>query len=461
MNQNRIPKKDAYIVLIISLIFIVSCILFKFSLVYGFLASVFLAISIFIRRGFSLRELLNMILFGLSECKVIFLLLVLIASTISIWMSSGIVPAMIYYGFEYMKGMNFLFATFIITSIISIFIGSAFGTISTIGIALLGLGKGFGIPSHILLGTIISGAFIADKISPISALLNLTLASTKARYRETIKTMLVTLVPTYILSGIFYFIIGRTYGIAVDISNMDNYKIAIKQSFIISPLLLLLPVLILIMSVWGIKIIPTITTGLLGGFMISLWLQKIKFIDVLKSIFSGYRGATSSAELNKILVSGGILSMVEVMLIIAGVVALNSLLEGTGIIRPIIDNIISKVKSKSQLIFKTGLISSILTIVTCDQTIGIILPGRLLREKYNEWDINDTVLARTISDTGTIIAPLMPWNVNSIFIFIISGISAFYYAPYAVLCYISPVVTFITAYFHKEKRLHAEYKNIV
>lgn len=449
MNQNKIPKKDTYIILITSLIFVVSCILFKLSLVYGFSASVILSVSIFIKRGFSLRELLNMILLGLSECKVIFLLLALIASTISIWMSSGIVPAMIYYGFEYMKGMNFLFATFMITSIISIFMGSAFGTISTIGIALLGLGKGFGIPSHILLGTIVSGAFIADKISPISALLNLTLTSTKTKYREAIKTMLVTLIPTYILSCIFYFIIGKRYGIAVDVNSLESYKMAINQGFFISPFLLLLPVLVLIMSIFGIKIIPTITTGLLGGFIISLWLQNIEFIDVLKSIFFGYKGATASLELNEILVSGGIVSMVEVVLIIMGVVSLNSLLEGTGIIRPILDNIISKVKSKGGLIFKTGMISSILTIVTCDQTIGIILPGRLLRDKYNELNIKSTVLARTISDTGTIIAPLMPWNVNSIFILIISGISAINYAPYAVLCYIFPIITFIAGYLYK------------
>lgn len=449
MNQNKIPKKDTYIILITSLIFVISCILFKLSLVYGFSASVILSVSIFIKRGFSLRELSNMILLGLSECKVIFLLLALIASTISIWMSSGIVPAMIYYGFEYMKGMNFLFATFIITSIISIFMGSAFGTISTIGIALLGLGKGFGIPSHILLGTIVSGAFIADKISPISALLNLTLTSTRTKYRETIKTMLVTLIPTYILSCMFYFIIGKRYGIAVDVNSLESYKTAINQGFFISPFLLLLPVLVLIMSIFGIKIIPTISTGLVGGFIISLWLQNIEFIDVVKSIFFGYKGATQSIELNEILVSGGIVSMVEVVLIIMGVVALNSLLEGTGIIGPILDNIISKVKSKGGLIFRTGVISGVLTIVTCDQTISIILPGRLLRDKYNELNIKSTVLARTISDTGTIIAPLMPWNVNSIFILIISGISAVNYAPYAVLCYIFPIITFIAGYLYK------------
>ncbi len=454
MGENTISKKTTYVVLVISLCFIVSCIIFKLSLAFGFLGSIVFSVCIFSNNGFKNRDLFNMMISGLMECKMIFVLLILIAATISIWLASGVVPTMIYYGFEYMEGMNFLFAAFIITSLISIFMGTAFGTISTIGIALLGLGKGFGIPAPILLGTIISGAFIADKISPLSALLNLTLTSTRTSYREAMKSMAFTLVPTYIISAIFYFFIGKRYVMSADVSNLESYKTAIQEGFSISPLLLLLPVVILIMSVMGIKIIPTITFGLFGGIIISATLQGLELINIFGAIFWGYRGATSSAQLNKILVSGGIVSMIEVILIVMGVVALNSLFEGTGIIQPIIDNMINNVKSKGQLIFKTGLISSTLTIVSCDQTIGIILPGRLLREKYDELGVKHNILARTISDTGTIIAPLMPWNVNSLIIAIISGISATSYAPYAVLCYISPVITFAITLLYKLQSKH-------
>ncbi|WP_432405356.1 Na+/H+ antiporter NhaC family protein [Wukongibacter sp. M2B1] len=452
MAKNVVPERDTYIILITSLIFILCCILFRISLAYGFLAGIVLSFYVFVKKGFKPKNLIRMMFDGLMECKMIFVLLILIATTISIWLASGIVPTMMYYGFEYMKGINFLFAAFIITSIISIFIGTALGTISTIGLALLGLGKGFGIPSHILIAAIISGAFIADKISPLSALLNLTLTITNTSYRKTLKTMLVTLIPMYLLSAIFYFLIGRGYSIIVDVSDLDSYKTAIEEGFFISPLLLLLPVLILIMSVLGAKIIPTITLGSVAGIIISLTLQDIKLIDIAKTILVGYRGVTASSELNEILVSGGIISMIEVIFIVMGVVALNSLFEGTRIVQPIIDNFIHKVKSKSGLILMTGLLSSMLTIVSCDQTVGIILPGRQLRNKYDKLGVEQSILARTISDTGTIIAPLMPWNVNALFIFVISGISAVSYAPYAVLCYISPIVTFTIFFLQQLKK---------
>ncbi|SHK04086.1 Na+/H+ antiporter NhaC family protein [Paramaledivibacter caminithermalis] len=452
MNQNKISKKDRYMVLIASLLLIVSCIILKLSLFYGFLGSIALSFVIFLKNGFSSKELLSMIKQGLIECKILYGLIILIGATISIWLCSGIVPTMIYYGLEYMKGINFLFAAFIITSIISVFMGTAVGTISTIGLALLGIGKGFGIPQHILLGAIISGAFIADKVSPISGLFNLTLTTTKTTYRQTIKSMFTTLIPIYLITSVIYMFIGKGYNGALEGSDLYNLQVSIKEAFYISPFLLILPIMIVIMAFLGVETTKAILIGLSGGIVVSFSLQNIDFINIIRAILWGYKGTTATAELNEILISGGIISMIEVILIVMGAIALSSLFEGAGIIQPIINNIISKVRSKKELILKTGLISSILTIITCDQTVGIILPGRLLKEKYRELDVDNTVLARTISDTGTIIAPLMPWNVNALIILIISGVTALDYAPYAVLCYVSPAITIMLAYLTKFQR---------
>jgi NhaC family Na+:H+ antiporter len=140
--------------------------------------------------------------------------------------------------------------------------------------------------------------------------------------------------------------------------------------------------------------------------------------------------------------------MIEVVFIVMGAIALSSLLEGTGLIERVMRKVIEATNNKGSLIINTGIISSILTIVTCDQTMGIVLPGRLLRHKYDELHLKRGILARTISDTGTIIAPLMPWNINALIISVIVG-SAIVYQPYAVLCYISPMVTLGVGLYHK------------
>ncbi|WP_026477380.1 Na+/H+ antiporter NhaC family protein [Alkaliphilus transvaalensis] len=454
MEHLRIKPKDTPILLMMIVSFILICILLNISLLFGFLGSISLTSYILIKRGMGVKKLKELICEGILECKTIYLLILLIGATVSVWLSSGVVPTMIFYGLEYMRGMNFLLAAFLITSLMAVFMGTAIGTISTIGLALLGIGRGFGIPAHILLGAVISGAFIADKISPISGLLNLTLEATKLKYQDAFKAMIITLIPTMLVTSLVYYYIGRNYIVSLNSPSIGEYQEAILGGFYISPWLFLLPVGILSLSILGFKTIKTISLGLVGGIVVSVFLQKVAFASVLHAMFWGFKGTTESQQLNDILVSGGVVSMIEVVLIVAGAVCLSSLLESSGLIKPMISKTIASIKTEGQLIFKTGLISSILTIVTCDQSVGIILPGRLFKEKYEEFGVEATTLARTISDTGTIIAPIIPWNVNALIIGMISGISAVAYGPYAILCYIAPVISLISLYLFKGKKYH-------
>jgi len=449
MIKQSLNQIDAYIILSTCVLLIVSCVLLNLSLVYGFAISIVLSCFIFFMKGFSIRKLANMMLSGLNECKTIYILILLIGANVSIWLSSGVVPSMIYYGSKYMSGINFLFAAFLITAISSIFMGTAIGTVSTIGLAILGIGKGFGIPTNVLLGAVVSGAFVADKISPISGLLNLTLSSTNTNYKETLKTMLVTLIPTLILSSAIYYCIGIKYSINNNSVSVLKFQKIIKISFFISPYLLLIPVLLVILCLIGLKIVDSISIGLFGGIIISFYFQKITIIKIISSILWGYKGNTPSIKLNEILISGGVVSMFEVLLIVMCAIALSSILEGTGLINYITDKTILKIESKEDLIIKTGLISGILTAITCDQTMGIVLPGKLLKNKYNELNVSRTILARTISDTGTIIAPLMPWNVNCLVIKLVA-VTTVSYSPFAVLCYISPMITFAYGFLQKK-----------
>ncbi|AWI05447.1 Na+/H+ antiporter NhaC family protein [Clostridium drakei] len=445
MNENKISEKYTYIILIFTLISITSCIILNVSLFYGFAASIIVSIYLCVKSGFSIIELLNMIKKGLYECKSLFILMLLIGAMVSIWMSSGVVPTMLYYGLKYMQGTNFLLSAFVLTSIVSIFMGTAFGTISSIGIALLALSKIFGIPNYILLGAIVSGAFIADKSSPLSNLFNLTLETVKINYKEAIISILKTLIPTYFISASIYYLIGKKYSIVAANSNIDTFIYAIDKNFVVSPLIFLLPLSIIIMSFLGIKMLKSVFLALIAGIVVSIVFQKTNFNHIITAVLSGYSINTNSVQLNTVLVSGGMVSMIPVLLIIAGAVGLSSIFQETGLIIPIIKKITFKIKSSEELILKTGLISGALTAIS-DQSVGIILPGKLLSNKYKELGINNSTLARTMADTGAIIAPLIPWNVNSLFIFITTGIPTTAYAPYAILCYISPLITFIFAY---------------
>lgn len=451
----NISKTHSYIIIVASILLIFACIITKTSLTFGFLGGIIFTSLILIKYKYTIKDIIILILSGLKEAWVLYILILLIGAAASVWLASGVVPSLMYYGFEYMKDMNFLLATFLIVSVVSIFMGTAIGTVSTIGIALLGVGKGFGVPSPILLGVIVSGAFIADKISPISGLINLTLATTKKSYKQVVTAMLPTFIPLFLITALVYYLLGRNFTISNGAQNLIYYQNAILDGFKISPYIALLPAIVLIMPLFSVKTIPTILIGVLAGCLVSVFFQHISPNSLIKSIFFGYRGSTASTELNKILINGGIKSMIEVVLIVMGAVSLTSLFEKTGMIVPLIEKLTSGIRTKKQLILKTSLISSLLTIITCDQTVGILLPGKLLQDKYNELGVDTTLLARTISDTGTIIAPLMAWNINALILKSLTGISATAYAPYAVLCYLAPIITIIISYILKENHKKA------
>jgi NhaC family Na+:H+ antiporter len=252
-----------------------------------------------------------------------------------------------------------------------------------------------------------------------------------------------------IICAIIYYFIGIKYqGIEGATTSIELSK-AISSEFFMSSYLLLLPILIIVLSVAGVKSTYCMWAGVIGGGIVSIIYQRTSILELLNYIFFGFNLSTNSKVLNETLVSGGVISMVSVVLIVIGAIALSSVLQGSGIINYLTKEMIEKISNRKELILKTGIISSTLTFITCDQTIGIVIPSRLLKSKYKEIGVNNNILARTISDTGTIIAPLMPWNINALIITLVTGISCVEYAPFAILCFIAPMITILFAFNNK------------
>ncbi len=423
---------------------IIACVLLSKSLVIGFAVSLVSVTSLILGLGFNIKNLLDIIKASILECKNIIVLIFLIGATVSVWIASGVVPTLIYYGLDLLKDSNFLLMTFIIVLICSCFIGSAVATISTIGIAIIGIGISFKIPVEVLLGVIVSGAYIADKISPLSGLLNLILNSVGSSYRKTTRSMLRTLIPTLIICSLIYYKMGLKYMGASSGAEILNLQEMLNNTFKISPLLIIIPVLVVVFSLLGLGAIRSIGIGCLIGSFTSAFYQGANINEALRWIVFGYKITSPYDYINKLLFSGGLISMIEVILIVMGAVSLGGLLEKTGILRHVLNDFISRNITKNSLIIKTAISSMLLTVFTCDQTLGIVIPSRLFKENYDRLKIKREVLGRTISDSGTIIAPLMPWNVNAIIIASVTGINSGY-GLFSILCYIFPLVTIVVS----------------
>ncbi len=415
-----------------------------------------ITILFLLKKGHNLKTLFEMIVDGLLECKSIFLVIFLMGATISVWLSSGIVPSLIFYGFNYLRNVNLVLASFLGTVIISYVMGTAVGTLSTVGIALLAIGAGLNIPPPVLLGAIISGSFISDKIAPISSLTNLTIQMTEVSYGEYLKTSLLTLVPTIFISSFIYYIIGIRYSGSIDSNIISQYQDFIRQSFVISPYFFIFPIIIIILAFVGLNIVYNMSISVLAASLITIFIQRQGVMNTVKAILWGYKANTGIESLDTLISGGGALTMVNVVLIVTGSVALSSLFQGGGLLKPLVNIIYKKNDGKFKLIGKTGLLSMLLMTMTCDQTVGILIPTKLAGERFEKAGLKRAVLARTISDTSTIFSPLLPWNVNALIIYGVVGISALSYGPYAVLCYINPIITFIAGAINFKKTANSE-----
>lgn len=443
-------------IMVISLIFIIGSIVLSIPIYYGFLIGIIFTGAVLYKSGYQRKELWTTITSAIWDIKNLLIVIMFIGATTSIWLASGVVPTIMYYGFSYMEKVNFLLASFLIMCAVSMFMGTAVGTLSTVGISLSGIGLGMGIPHNVIVGVLVSGAFIADKISPLSGLINLIMTTVDRNYKEIFKSMIITVIPTIIITSIIYFIIGSKYTTG-NTENLILYKQAIVEGFNTNPILLILPVVVLVLSILGLNTIVTFSIGIVVGAILSIVFQKSDILSIINALIFGYHGNTPSAELNNLLVSGGMISMIEAIFIVVGAFLLIKLFEKGNILMPVMDKLVYGINSRISLIKRTGLISILLTVATCDQTSGIILPGTILQDKYKEMKLDNAVLARTIFDTGVIVAPLMPWNINSFLIKPIMGITAAQYAPYAVLCYVCPLVTIIVSSIqYKDKNTNEE-----
>jgi len=319
--ENKKLALNPMAIMFVSLGFIICSIILSIPLYMGFLIGIFFTSSVLIKSGYALSDLLKTIINSVLEIKNLIVVILFIGATTSIWLSSGVVPTIMYYGFTYMEGVNFLFAAFLIMSAISLFMGTAIGTMSTVGISLSGIGMGLGIPQSLVVGMLVSGAFIADKISPLSGLINLLMATTNKSYKEIFKCMVVTLIPTIIVTAVIYYIIGLNYT-SGDYGKLLLYKEAIAEGFNTSPFLLILPVIILGLSIAGLNSIITFSIGIGVGSVLSIAFQGATIEGIVTSILFGYHGNTPSAELDRLLVSGGMISMIEAICMVISAYAL-------------------------------------------------------------------------------------------------------------------------------------------
>ncbi len=408
------------------------------------LMGVLVAALVGIRAGYPWEDIQDGMLAGIANSLQAIVILGIIGILIGIWILSGVVPTLLYYGLKIMHPSIFLPATLIICSITSLATGSSWGTTGTIGIALIGIGQGLGFPLPVVAGAVISGAYFGDKMSPLSDTTNLAPAMAGTDLYTHIKHMTYTTGVSYGITLVLEIVLGFFFGGGTqDVESVNQILAGISGQFSINILLLLPPVLVMVLAFRKIPAIPGIAVGILSAAFLGILFQGNGFGDILSAGFGGYTSSTGVEAVDSLLTKGGLDSMSYTILIIIVAMMFGGIMERTNQLKVIVDAILKKAESAGSLITATVLTSIASNLVLCDQYMAIVMSARMYAQAYREKGLHPKNLSRAVEDSATVTGCLVPWNSGGAYQAATLGVATFAYLPFAFFNWISPIVTII------------------
>lgn len=388
------------------------------------------------------------------------LILLTVGSLIGIWILSGVVPTMIYYGLKLINPTWFLPVACLTCAMVSLATGSSWSTTGTVGIALIGIGSTLGIPEGMVAGAIISGAYFGDKLSPLSDTTNLAPAMAGTDLFTHIRHMLYTTVPSILIAMTLFTIIGLFYQVPmINQAQIASTLEIMDRSFNINLLLFIAPAVVLFLVAKRIPALPSLFIGIFVGILLALIFQRealtllaggeltiqSAYQEILKVAYGGFEIESGNKLIDKLFSRGGMSSMLSTVWLIMMAMVFGGALEGTGMLQVIADSILKLVRGTGSLVGATLGSCLFLNMTASDQFLAIVVPGRMFRNAYEKYGLHPKNLSRALEDAGTVTSVLIPWNSGGAYNSGVLGVSTLTYAPYCFFNIASPLVSLFLA----------------
>jgi NhaC family Na+:H+ antiporter len=420
-----------------------------------------------IRNGHQWADIEQGIISGIANAMIAVLILLVVGALIGSWMLAGTVQSLIYYGLMLISADWFYAAACLVCGISAMSIGSSWTVAGTLGVAFMGMASAMQLNPAIAAGAVISGAYFGDKLSPLSDTTNLASAVTNTPLFVHIQNLLWTTVPGFLIALLLFSFLGGEASFASAQSIQATMQ-GLEQNFDLG-LHLLVPVVFVFVMAWlKISALPTIFAGALigglfavvfqdqavvrfainSGFSESLSVIEQNLLAVWKVLFDGYSSNTGLEALDSLLSRGGMSSMLNTVWLILCAMAFGSVMEQVGLMQRILTAILTSVESTTGLIVTTVFTCIGANVMTADQYIAIVLPGRMYRLEYAKRGLASQNLSRTLEDSATMTSPLIPWNTCGAYMAATLGVATLSYLPYAFFNLLGPILCIAYAITH-------------
>ena len=408
------------VILLFSLSLIV-CLLLKYSVIYALIVGYIIFISYGFMKGHNLKVLIKKSFEGMLTVKNILLVFILIGMITALWRASGTIAFIVYMGSKLISPSILILLTFLLCFILSVLIGTSLGTAATMGVICASIGKTMGINPYYVGGAVLSGIYFGDRCSPMSTSALLIAELTKTNLYTNIKLMIKTSIVPFIITCLFYLFLG--FKSTVSTISVDVTEI-FKQNYNLNIIVIIPAILIIILSLLKINVKKTMLISIIISFIIAIFIQKDSISSLINYCIYGYHHPNE--KLNLMMKGGGILSMVNVGLIVGISSSYSGIFKETKMLVSLKKYLkdFSKKTSSYFVIFLSSIISGA---IACNQSLGIILTNELCGELVEKQE-----MAIILENTVILLVGLIPWNIamgvplKTIGVGFMSGLFAFY-----------------------------------
>ncbi len=449
MKPNEPKFYEVFLVLAIFLAMMsVSVAVFDIPFQIPLFASWFIMIGLGLKLKHTYEDLQNSILSGISKGLEATMILFTVGALIGTWIAGGIVPSLIYYGLEIINPNIFLLVAMVLLTVTALTTGTSFGAVGTSGVAMMGVGASFGIPLPLVAGAVISGAYVGDKLSPLSDTTVMTASLTNVPVIEHVKGMLPVSIPTFFITGVLFTLVGFIYvGDKADLSRAQKASADLMSTFNIHWYILIPLVIVIALLALNKPSIPVIAFGALLGIIWAAIFQGMDLVSAITTSYTGFEINSDSEFLNDLLNTGGIESMLGVIALILLALGLGGLLDQLGILRAISNLFSGWVKeSTGKLTFSTMATAFFGNLFGSAAYVGVITGSKTTEKLYDDRNIDHRVLSRNSEGGGTVTVPMIPWTDAGVFMATTLGISTISYLPFLWYNFVGIIVTLFYGY---------------
>lgn len=388
------------------------------------------------RKGHRIRDILRMSYEGAKQSFLILQIFLLIGCIMSAWITAGTLPALIHYCLSYIAPSLFVLFSFLMCALVSFLIGSSFGAVSTMGVALITLARGSGVPMPLVTGAIMSGVYVGDRGSFMSSAAILTAGVCKADHVTNVKNMAFSAMLPMLLSILFYGAFSQAFPLKIEGNTLPQ---TLENAFHIGPLMLLPALLMFLLPALHVPVKKSMAASIAAALILSLAVQKADLLFVLKGMLLGIH--YTEGPLAGVLESGGIRSMLTTYVMLFISCSLAGIFESIRAFDPLKGKLVSWSKTPR---IRTGL-SSFIAVLTnafgCNQTISTLLTRDIMKDCYEAGE--EAQQALDISNSSLIIAGLVPWCVASFVPISMLHADSATYIPFAFYMYMVPFLAFV------------------